>query len=400
MTTIYAKDKQILRETAARQADLAFAPDNQTLERLWIKHNACRGNRPVIHVDWRAAAEAIITPMLRCENSEARKIEYALYMNFIGREIFLDDSVVPPYMPIKANTWFAPFGRDVQPAASLDDALPRLTDVLDKPAKATYGADMQKTQARMEMYSSLLGDILPARLTGECLCVSPLGCIADITGAQGIPALIKAYPKLFHEVMDRLTSDCLEYFRFRETRGLILPTTRGENVCDGTFAFTSELPGPDASSRRPLTPRDVWGFLSTPEAYGIAPDMYREFIFPYYRRIAEAYGMLSYGGDEPVDAVWDEGVCDLPNLRKVSIAPQCDEYDMADRLRGTRIIYYRKLPPEALSDEDALRLSIRQTMTIARGCAIEFKPRCTPDMQGDFIRAQAYVDIIRACCEG
>ena len=55
---------------------------------------------------------------------------------------------------------------------------------------------------------------------------------------------------------------------------------------------------------------------------------------------------------------------------------------------------------EALSDEDALRLSIRQTMTIARGCAIEFKPRCTPDMQGDFIRAQAYVDIIRACCEG
>ena len=99
------------------------------------------------------------------------------------------------------------------------------------------------------MYSSLLGDILPARLTGECLCVSPLGCIADITGAQGIPALIKAYPKLFHEVMDRLTSDCLEYFRFRETRG--------ENVCDGTFAFTSELPGPDASSRRPLTPRDV-----------------------------------------------------------------------------------------------------------------------------------------------
>ena len=124
--------------------------------------------------------------------------------------------------------------------------------------------------------------------------------------------------------------------------------------------------------------------------------MYREFIFPYYRRIAEAYGMLSYGGDESVDAVWDEGVCDLPNLRKVSIAPQCDEYDMADRLRGTRIIYYRKLPPEALSDEDALRLSIRQTMTIARGCAIEFKPRCTPDMQGDFIRAQAYVDIIRA----
>ena len=55
------------------------------------------------------------------------------------------------------------------------------------------------------MYSSLLGDILPAQLTGECLCVSPLGCIADIAGAQGIPALIKAYPKLFHEVMDRLT---------------------------------------------------------------------------------------------------------------------------------------------------------------------------------------------------
>lgn len=400
MMTITARDKHILRETAVYQTDLAFALNNQALERLWIKHNACRGDRPIIHVDWRASAQTIINPLLRCENPDARKIEYALYYNLIGHELFKDDSVVPPYMPVKVNTWFAPFGRDVQPAASLDDAIPCLNEVLTRPGKSKYGADMQKTQGWLEMYTSLLGDILPARLTGESLCASPIRCIADVAGAQNIPALMKSHAQLFHEVMDRLTSDYLEYFRFCETRGLILPTTRNESVCDGTFAFTSELPGPEAAARGPLTTRDVWGFLSAAEASGISPGMYREFIFPYYRRIAEVFGMLSYGGDEPVDTIWDEGLSDMPRLRKAAISPQCNESEMADRLRGTRIVYYRKLPAEALYNEYALHISIRRTMIAARGCEIEFTWRCALDAPGDLNRAQRYVDIVRACCEG
>ncbi|MDL2293330.1 hypothetical protein LJC60_01715 [Ruminococcaceae bacterium OttesenSCG-928-D13] len=76
-------------------------------------------------------------------------------------------------------------------------------------------------------------------------------------------------------------------------------------------------------------------------------EMYAEFVFPYYERIAQVYGRLSYGCCEPVDPVWDM-VSRLPNLRKISISPWCNEEKMGEALRGSSIIYHRKPSPTSL----------------------------------------------------
>ena len=185
---ITAKDKQILRETAAHQMELASLPRNEELEKLWIKHNACKGERPMVYIEWGTFAGEVIPPLLRCEGQEARDIEYALYANFVGQELFHDDSVVPDYMPVGVNTWFVPFGIEVKVDHASDNGLGHhfhevLTDLgddFDKLGKSVWGADMQKSQARMELYNSLFGDILPARLTGSCLYAVPTQCIVHI----------------------------------------------------------------------------------------------------------------------------------------------------------------------------------------------------------------------------
>ena len=43
--------------------------------------------------------------------------------------------------------------------------------------------------------------------------------------------------------------------------------------------------------------------MDSQETVSISPDMYGEFIFPYYKKVAERYGLLSYGCCEPVDPV-------------------------------------------------------------------------------------------------
>lgn len=52
------KDRNRLRALAAHQLEIANSPKNLERVALWKRHNMCRGERPVIHIeaDFREAA--------------------------------------------------------------------------------------------------------------------------------------------------------------------------------------------------------------------------------------------------------------------------------------------------------------------------------------------------------
>lgn len=131
----------------------------------------------------------------------------------------------------------------------------------------------------------------------------------------------------------------------------------------------------------------------------MSPDMFHEFIFPSYKKIAEQFGRLSYGCCEPVHTIWED-IQTLPNLKKVSISPWCDEEFMADRLRGQNIIYHRKPSPNYLGldkelDEDAFRAHIEKTLNTARGCHLEITQRDVYTVHHNIDKVKRYVQIIR-----
>ncbi len=351
--------------------ELATTPRNQELVSLWLKHNACLDSRPTVYIEWGTFEQEVIPPLLRCENEEARQLEYALYANFIGQELFGDDSVVPDYMPVGVNTHFVPFGIEVKVdhAAGgglghhFHEVLHDLGEDFHKLGKSTYGADMQKSQAQLERCNLLFGDILPAKLTGACLYAVPTQCIVHIMSMENMLFAMYDYPELFHKMMDMLTNDYIEYFRFRETRGLILPTTRNEWVGNGSFAFTDELPGPEIAARRQLTSHDVWGFLDSQDTTRAShPTCTPNSCSPTTSASPSSTACCRTAAAKPSTRSGTSACTPCPTCARCRYRPGATRETMGERLRGTNIVYHRKPSPNMLGtgtvlDEDAVRAS-------------------------------------------
>ena len=409
-TVISASDKHVLRELAKKQLEYANSERNLQTFKDWKKHNACEGDRPMIHLEMGTFAEEIIPHRLQCQGDKAREMEWALYDGFLNHTLFGDDRPVTDYFAVMWATRFVPFGINIEVVHAVDregrsighQFKHKITDLdrdFHKLRPAQYSVDREVTKKQIELAAEIIGDILPPKLVGYCLVSSPTQTLVHIMGMEHMFTSMYDEPELFHEMMERYTQDTLAYYRWFEREKLLLPTNDTENLTQGSWCFTDDLPS------NPQTTKDVWGYLDSQETVGISPDMFGEFIFPYYRRIAEQAGLLSYGCCEPVHPVWDAYISTLQNVRKVSISPWCDEEFMGERLRecnksGRKIIYHRKPNPNFLGvgttlDEDAVRLHIDKTLTAAKDCPLEITQRDVYTINHDESKARRYVEIIQ-----
>lgn len=406
----YAIDKNdriILRELAKKQYEYSQTEKNKNRIREWTDHNSLQGKRPMIHLEMWTFAQEIIPQRLQCKGEFARDVETKLYCNFLNQELFDDDRVTPDYYPMPYDTHFTLFNIPIKKHNSVGSVghefisvVEDLEDDYEKLQETDYGVDMESTMLKKQALEEVFGDILPVRLQMNCLYSVPTQMIVHFMKMENMMFNIYDYPELFKEMMNRIADDTLAYYKMLEEKRLILPTTSFEGVGQGTWSFNTELPGWDEWEKRPFTPKDVWGFMDSQETVGISPDMYEEFIFPCYEKIASSYGLLSYGCCEPVDPIWDKCISRLPNLRKVSISPWCNEEFMGERLRGTKVIYHRKPSPNFLGvdpvlDEDAFRAHIRKSLTAARGCKMEITQRDVYTIHNSIPKAKRYIEVIR-----
>ncbi|MEG0897683.1 MAG: hypothetical protein RSF73_09090, partial [Ruthenibacterium sp.] len=75
------KDREILRALADEQMTLANSPANKACIKAWYQHNACAGERPMVHLEMDTFEQEVIPPLLRCEDEKARTLETMLYRN-------------------------------------------------------------------------------------------------------------------------------------------------------------------------------------------------------------------------------------------------------------------------------------------------------------------------------
>ncbi len=326
----------------------------------------------------------------------------------MNQELFDDDRVTPDYYPMPYDTHFTLFNIPIKKHNSVGSVghefisvVEDLEDDYEKLQETDYGVDMESTMLKKQALEEVFGDILPVRLQMDCLYSVPTQMIVHFMKMENMMFNIYDYPELFKEMMNRIADDTLAYYRMLEEKRLILPTTRGESLGQGSWCYNRELPGEEEAKIRPLTTRDVWGFMDSQETVGLSPEMFEEFIFPCYKKISEQYGLLSYGCCEPVDPIWENCISKLENLRKVSISPWCNEEYMGERLKGSKTIFHRKPSPNYLGvgtvlDEEAVRESIRKTMKASEGCKLEITQRDVYTINNDPQKAKRYVDIIKA----
>lgn len=407
---VSTQERQILRELAKKQAFYANQECNLKRREEWYRHNEQQGERPLVHLEMGTFEQEILPERMRCTGEFARQIERTLYGNFLNQELFDDDRVTPDYYGMGYDSFFTLFGLPVKVEGARDAAgnasvghhfIPQIQDLeedWDKLGETQFGVNPRASLERKAALEEVLGDILPVRLEGSCLYSVPTQMVVHLMSMETMMFSMYDYPELFKEMMERIADDTLAYYRLLEREGLILPTTGGGFLGQGSWCYNHTLPQGKAPGS--YTTGDVWGFMDSQETVGISPEMFEEFIFPCYKKISESFGLLSYGCCEPVDPVWDNCISKLANLRKVSISPWCNEEYMGERLRGSKIIFHRKPSPNYLGtgttlDEEAFRSHIRKSLRAARGCSMEITQRDVYTINRDVKKAKRYVDIIK-----
>jgi hypothetical protein len=408
------KDLAIIRDLAKKQMELAKSPAMDTLRNEWRSHGRFEaGSRPMIMMELWTFRDEIIPPLMRCEGEQARRLEGELLSNTVNHELFGDDTVVRDYIPVRLYSYFKPFNIEVKAEhATMQNGetslghhfIPSIHDLerdFHKLGKSTFGINSEATQKEMDWKNEMIGDIIPVRQSAFSLYSCLSQHIVHIMDMETMFMSMYDYPDLFHKMMDMVTSDTIAMFDLLEAEGVLRATAEDCVLSQGSYCYTDEL----YSDGTGLRTNEIWGYMDSQESAGLSPDMFMEFFAPYYRRIIDRYGLLSYGCCEAVDSIWDCFLSKLGNLRKLSVSAWSDEAYIGEKLNGRNIVYMRKPTPNLLSigavlDEDEVKKDITKTITAAKNCRLEIIQRDVYKINGTYEKVRRYVELIRQCVMG
>ncbi|MCQ2457921.1 MAG: hypothetical protein MJ142_04200 [Clostridia bacterium] len=403
--SISDKDRAVLRDLAARQAELAASPRNRRLYADWMANGASKEQvtRPLIRIEINTFEDQLLPAMMKCEGEDARRIERRMLRPITNFTLFEDDTLVPDYYAVEDKFRFVPFGLPVKRQTTDGIGhhfIPYLHDLEeDEHLLGPSGYELYEDYAGQLVREAedIFGDILPVRRISDAAYCTPMQDIVHIMNMDDLYIAMIDDEDRFTAILDRLTDDYIAFFRLQESSGTLHSCARMQHLCQGTYCFTNELP--DMKPRAKLT--DMWLFMDSQETAGVSPAMYRDLVFPYYKKVMDCFGLVSYGCCEASHPIWDECLSTVSNLRKVSVSPWCDEEFMGERLRGTGVTFLRKPPATLLGmdtpylDEDATLACFRKTAKAIRGCKAEIIQRDVYKIGSSAEKVHRYVELAR-----
>lgn len=408
METINAKDRERLRCLAAKQLEYANSDRNREILKKWQALQEGRRELPTVRLLFSNFPGEVIEPRLQCTGEEARGIEWSLLSTLVGRELFDDDTPIAATYDIAWQTYVSPFGINPQISRNtkeksigfhIDPVIEDLHEDMDKLRGGSFGVDREGTQRQIELAEDLFGDILPVRMVMGSLPGALTNPLVALMGMENYYYSMYDYSDALHQVMDMACTVYEEYYDFLEKENLLVPTVGISPVAQESFAFTNELPSENVTKTT-----QCWGFLEAQEATAISTDMFGEFVFPYQDRLAKRFGLLSYGCCERVDAIWPEYISQWKHLRKLSVSPFNNEWQVGEFLRGSNVVYYSKPRAEYVTnpgplDEDAIRAYFKGVAQAASGCLLEVAQREVGTIYGDYDRGKRYVELAKETIE-
>ncbi len=398
-------EKQYLIELAKRYLEYANLPVMREREDMWYRHNdGDRSCTPVIiEID---SFIGDIVPTLECTDPFNRELEFALLSEINRHELVGDDRVIPDSLQLNMPVSFQAFGVTLEKELA-DNKLgyhiePMIADIevdFHKLGKSRCSFDKDSAEGRLDRARELLGDILPVTPANNSLTWFAMISmhLVNLMGMEGFYIAMLEQPEQLHRLTGYITDELISFMLWQEQQGLLLPNTGNHYAGSGSYGFTRTL-APDTNGKVMLS--NLWGNLNSQESVGISAAQFGEFLFPYYERMAKLFGRVYWGCCEAVDFIWDDYICKLPGLSKVSVSAWCDEAFMGERLSKSNVIYSRKPSPNFIGasevfDEQAFTAHIKKTIDSARDCNVEFILRDIYTLCGERGRAKRAVDIIR-----
>ncbi|MFW5893554.1 MAG: hypothetical protein ACOCUY_00265 [Verrucomicrobiota bacterium] len=409
------KDRDILRQLAEKQAEIARLPVMSARKQMWTDMNdGVPGTQPPFVIEsWTFDRDFMPPSILQCESDYGRRIERGLLRHIRHHEILGDDHVCPDTFDIGWHLWCDEFGIEIPTERIADDEgvetgyhfdcpIKDLNDGFDCVKPARFGVNKEETFQEQAFLNELFGDILPVRILTRSFGSNNLTQrLMRLVSMETFFMAMYDCPETLTGLLTLLRENARRQAQWAEAEGLLRLNNGNQCTCGSCYNFTTLLP------KRPVAPGDVklsdlWGVMDSQETVGVSPELFHELIYPHYVELAKLYGLVYWGCCEPVDPIWETSIRHLPNLKAVSISRWANQKYMAEQLDGQKIVFSRKPNPNLLGvtktlDEEAWAQEIRSTLEAVRrrDIPLEFVVRDVYSMHGNLDKARRATEIAR-----
>ncbi|MEI8243984.1 MAG: hypothetical protein WCI17_11995, partial [bacterium] len=369
-------------------------------------HNSLQPTRPLVLVmfgdSWNEMPES---RELRCEDPMLRWQEMLLRRALV-QDAIGDDTIFEPWLEEWASYVFPPLGRwgvecktipatEAGGAFHMEPSLKELGD-FEKLVAPRHVIDEARTAGRLGRLREAVGDVIAVKEIRAPYFRSFRGDIStDLGGLRGIDQLMLDMvdnPEWLHRLLAFMRDAILAAHDDAEAAG----DWRLTDHVNQSMPYAQELPDPGAHDR-PVTRRDLWGYMAAQELTLVSPAMHEEFMFQYQRPILEKFGLVSYGCCE--DLTRKIGMLrQLPNLRRIAVTPFADVQKCAEQIGTDYVISWRPNPALMVCcgwDEARVRRVIREGLAACRGLHVDITLKDVQTVEREPRRLQDWVRIVR-----
>jgi hypothetical protein len=363
------KDVAIVRELAARVAEIAALPVQVEKQELWRKLNSRKPARPMVMIDQVCWNEMNVDDELTlvCEDAQCRAYEDQFRKTLYQWRHFPVDMVVEPFVRVHKAIESTGCGVQVHEETAVGDPTNDVVghrfinqfeteEDLQKIRMPRVSHNPAETERRVESACELYDGLLGVRPWGADPYLSLWDLISSWMGVENALLTLSDRPDYMHRLTSRLTESHMSMLDQLEEQGLLCGP---QSLVHCTGAYTDELPAPGYNPEKPRT-KDMWMFGLAQMFCTVSPRMFKEFEVDYTSRICARFGLVYYGCCDPLDGKMRE-VRMIPNVRKISMSPWVNEERGASEI-GHDYVYSRKPSPAILAGDSFPPERVRENL--------------------------------------
>lgn len=361
------EEVRVLRELARRKADILASDTVAERIRLWKKHNALEGERPMLLVfpegSWGELIAADPTLQCQCTDPVLRGIEQEMRTEIYAFEHFDTDNLPNDgvWVPkaVGDSGWGVEAEWDLSEMAGgakhfhpvIEDG-----DDLEKLHHPEVFHDQDASRARHEVVSEIFDGILPVQLVGIKHISFHLH--AHWTSLHGLEETLMdmiAEPEFTHRALRFLTDGYRKLVEQYEAMELLDANHDNTYQSSGGNGWLETMPGTPADTGSPVRRANLWASAEAQELTGVSPEMHEEFALQYERELLEPFALTGYGCCEDISKKVDR-VLSLPHIRRISMSPFSDVAQTAPQIGPRAISSWKPRPTDLVGEFNPERI--------------------------------------------
>jgi hypothetical protein len=375
-------DRNILRSTALRVAEIAAMPTQAQKRKRWKQHNSLKPVRPLILVFPEGSWEELLPDSdLSCEGEEARQIEWSLRSRIYYHKHFQDDTVIEGDWVVNKVINSTGWGllpqhipsSEARGAWKFDPVILDRED-LKKLRFPEISVDEATSAEKLEQAHDLFDGILEVKSKG----IAHLGyglwaLYSDLRGLEDAMMDMISQPQMVHDAMSFFEAGYIHLLQQYIDLNLLSLNNDGTYHSSGGNGYTDELPAAGFDPQR-VRPCDMWASAQSQELAQVSPRQHAEFATAYEKRLLEPFGLTGYGCCEDLSKKLDS-VLTVPHIRRISISPFANVDVSAEKLTNRAIFSWKPHPSHLVGnfEDNLVRSYIRHTLEVAQSnhCVLE-----------------------------